>query len=195
MDRLHPRPTLAVVALLALLAACGPGDQATSDAPEAVPDPAGDPPPTDDPAPADDPATGEATVAVASTSLGDVLVDANGMTLYVFDPDAQGPGTCVDACAASWPPLVEDAPVAGDGVDAGLLGTATHPDGSEQVTYDGWPLYLWAGDGSPGDVTGQGVQDVWWVIAADGTVIRGDDAATGPEPAGSGGSAPGGYDY
>lgn len=119
----------------------------------------------------------DATVALASTELGEVLVDAGGMTLYVFDRDEQGPSVCEDDCEANWPPLVAEEPVAGDGVDEALLGTAARPDGTPQVTYDGWPLYGFVGDQEPGDVTGQAVQEVWWVIDASGVVLRDGAAA------------------
>ncbi|MCB2176940.1 MAG: hypothetical protein KQH57_14100 [Actinomycetales bacterium] len=114
-------------------------------------------------------------VQVGSTSLGDVLVDQAGMTLYMFDKDTQGgPSTCYDQCASAWPPLLTDgAPAAGTGADDGKLGTVERTDGATQVTYDGWPLYYWAQDAKPGDVNGQGVNDVWWVLDADGTPIHG----------------------
>jgi predicted lipoprotein with Yx(FWY)xxD motif len=125
---------------------------------------------------ADDEAAGDeaatAGVAVASTDLGDVLVDPDGMTLYLFTPDEQGESTCYDDCEAAWPPLtVEAEPGAGDGVDAGLLGTTEREDGSLQVTYNDWPLYLWQGDAEPGDVTGQNVNDVWFVVSPDGDAV------------------------
>lgn len=115
-----------------------------------------------------------ATVALGSTDLGEVLVGPDGMTLYLYDPDAQGASTCYDQCAQAWPPLLADdgAPAAGDGVDAALLGTTERTDGGLQVTYDGWPLYYWAQDDAPGDATGQGVNDVWWVLDASGEPIR-----------------------
>lgn len=114
-----------------------------------------------------------ASVSVASTSVGQVLVDARGMTLYVFDPDHQGPSTCYDACATAWPPLtVTAAPVAGQGVDASQLSVVARKDGRQQVTYHGWPLYLWQKDVAPGDVTGQAVKGVWWVLDPSGTPVR-----------------------
>ncbi|MFW6010200.1 MAG: hypothetical protein ACOC9I_02650 [Actinomycetota bacterium] len=126
----------------------------------------------------------EVTVATAEVGdHGEILVDDEGMTLYLFDPDEQGPSTCVDDCAANWPPLVvEEEPAAGDGVDPDLLGTAERDDGSQQVTYDGWPLYHWAGDQEPGEATGQGVEDVWWVVQPDAAAIRetSEDAGAGP---------------
>lgn len=123
---------------------------------------------------ADDEGAAAATVALGSTDLGEVLVGPDGMTLHLYDPDAQGASTCYDQCAQAWPPLLADdgAPAAGDGVDAALLGTTERTDGGVQVTYDGWPLYYWAQDDAPGDATGQGVNDVWWVLDASGEPIR-----------------------
>ncbi|MEX2503455.1 MAG: hypothetical protein WD378_01315 [Egicoccus sp.] len=117
--------------------------------------------------------TAEGNVAVASTDLGDVLVDADGMTLYLFTPDTDGESTCYDDCEAAWPPLtVDDEPAVGDGADASLLGTAEREDGSLQVTYNDWPLYRWQGDAEPGDVTGQNVNDVWFVVSPEGEAIE-----------------------
>ncbi len=181
------RRAVALAALLALVvAACGTDADPVEpdDAPDEAPDEAADAPDE----PADEPDAGAVTVALGSTEHGEVLVDGDGMTLYVFDPDDQGPSTCYDECADAWPPLVaDDAAQAGDGVDAGLLGTVERDDGSTQITYDGWPLYYWASDTSPGDATGQGVQDVWWVIEADATVLRGGDDA-GDDDTGSSGN-------
>ncbi len=127
-----------------------------------------------------------AGLEVTSTDLGDILAIPDARSVYLFEADEPGESTCFDACAASWPPVLldGDAPDAGDGVDPDLLGTTERPDGGVQLTYDGWPLYLWAGDQAAGDVAGQGVNDVWWVIAADGTPIREDlDASPGADPA------------
>ena len=109
-------------------------------------------------------------VAVADSSLGSILVDGDGNTLYLFTPDKQGESVCYDQCEAAWPPLVDDF-VAGDGIDAALLGTAPRTDGTNQVTYNGWPLYYFANDAAPGDVNGQGVNDVWYVLSPDGQGI------------------------
>ena len=107
-----------------------------------------------------------------STGLGTFLVDANGKTLYMFMKDEPGKSNCYDACAQNWPPLLTDgAPVAGDGVDAALLGTVERSDVGVQVTYNGWPLYYFAADAAPGDTNGQSVKDVWYVIGADGKPI------------------------
>jgi predicted lipoprotein with Yx(FWY)xxD motif len=113
-----------------------------------------------------------ATVAIADSSLGKILVDSKGMTLYMFEPDNKGPSTCTGGCAGAWPAL--PGPVtAGAGVDASKLSTAKRSDdGKEQATYGGWPLYNYAKDTKPGDVTGQDSGGVWYVIGADGNPIE-----------------------
>lgn len=179
-----PRLLIIVAIFAAVLTACGtddapdltdePDDDAAdlADEPE---DEGGDEP---DDEGADEPDDAGATVATGSTDLGEVLVDGDGLTLYMFEPDEQGPPTCNDDCAESWPPLVTDGePTADGGADADLLGTAERDDGSTQVTYDDWPLYRWSGDQAPGDVEGQGINDVWWVVGADGAPVR-EAAAT-----------------
>jgi predicted lipoprotein with Yx(FWY)xxD motif len=91
------------------------------------------------------------------TSLGKVLTDAKGMTLYTFDKDEGGKSACYDACAQNWPPLL-----AADGAapeDDFALTDRT--DGTKQWTYYGKPLYLWVQDKAPGDVTGDGFKTVW----------------------------------
>jgi predicted lipoprotein with Yx(FWY)xxD motif len=132
----------------------------------------------DDEAPADDgdgddaEAGSPGTVGLGDTDLGEVLVDAEGMTLYLFTQDSEGTSACVDGCAEAWPPLVADGePTAGDGVDAALLGTIERADGTTQVTYAGHPLYTYAADEAPGDTVGQGVGDVWYAVDASGEAV------------------------
>ena len=115
----------------------------------------------------------DATITVGDTSLGEVLVDAEGMALYMFDPDEQGESTCYDDCATAWPPLIADGePTVGEGLDESLVGTVERTDGEMQVTYNDWPLYYWQNDEAPGDVTGQAVNEVWWVVGPDGEPVR-----------------------
>ncbi len=128
----------------------------------------------------DDGAMADATVAVATSDLGDILVDGEGRTLYMFVPDDQGDPTCTDDCAATWPPF-EGPATAGEGADGALLATATHPSGTTQATYDGWPLYYFANDQAPGDTNGQGLNDVWFVLGPDGEPIRDANAASGQD--------------
>lgn len=102
-----------------------------------------------------------------SAELGDFLVAANGMTLYTFANDEEGVSNCVDDCAENWPPLTipaGDRLVAGEGI-SGELGTINRDEETLQVTYNGMPLYFWKDDVAPGDTTGQGRGDVWFVAA------------------------------
>jgi predicted lipoprotein with Yx(FWY)xxD motif len=115
-------------------------------------------------------ATG-ATVAVANSKLGDILVDGDGRTLYAFTKDKGDQSACSGECASNWPPLTGTA-TAGTGVQAGLLSTAMQANGDSQVTYDGRPLYYFAGDAKPGDTNGQGVGNVWFAVTADGELVK-----------------------
>jgi predicted lipoprotein with Yx(FWY)xxD motif len=117
--------------------------------------------------------SGAANVMVGKNDkLGSFLVDNKGMSLYLFTKDTPNTSNCYDKCATAWPPLLTTgAPVAGTGVDTSKLGTTKRTDGSTQITYNGWPLYYYVKDSKPGDVVGQGVGDVWYVISPDGTQI------------------------
>ncbi|TRY17778.1 hypothetical protein FOJ82_10910 [Tessaracoccus rhinocerotis] len=114
------------------------------------------------------------TLAMSDSNLGEILVDGNGVTLYLFTNDTQGAdaSTCEGQCLVNWPPLVGE-PMAGEGVDDSLLGSFTKPDGTVQATYNGWPLYYWIQDTEPGQTTGQGVQGVWFVLDRDGEAVGG----------------------
>ena len=116
---------------------------------------------------------GTAKVEVAKTGLGQVLVDAEGRTLYLYTKDTQGKAsTCDGSCAVTWPPVeAKDKPTAGAGLDAAKLTTIKRADGTEQVAYDGWPLYRYDGDKNAGDTTGQGVNSVWYAVSPAGTPI------------------------
>jgi predicted lipoprotein with Yx(FWY)xxD motif len=112
-------------------------------------------------------------VKVANTKLGDVLVDADGQTLYGLTKDANGTPTCNGACADAWPPLVADgAPAVASGLDAKLFTTINRSDGSSQLKVGKWPLYRFAGDQAKGDVNGQGSGGVWFAVRPDGTLIK-----------------------
>lgn len=114
-----------------------------------------------------------ADLAVAQTSLGEVLVDARGMTVYVFDKDVVGAtsSACTDQCATAWPAVdATTATPTDDGVDAELA-TITGVSGAPQVTVAGLPVYTFAKDAAPGDVNGQGVMGVWWALSPSGEKI------------------------
>jgi predicted lipoprotein with Yx(FWY)xxD motif len=119
------------------------------------------------------PGAGATMVELGSTEHGEVLVDGAGMALYLFLPDEQEESTCLDQCAATWPPL-EEASGVGDGLDQGLLGTTQRTDGTVQATYNGWPLYHFTSDSEPGDAAGQGVGDVWYLVDASGEPVGAD---------------------
>ena len=129
------------------------------------------------------PATNSATVSVASTGLGDILVDSQGRTLYLWEKDTGTKSTCSGACATAWPPLrVSGKPTAGSGVKASLLGTTSRSDGKPEVTYNGHPLYLYQGDTKAGDTTGQGSTGFgapWYVLSASGDAITTSASSSG----------------
>lgn len=156
------------LALLAafVLAACQPA---------ATPVPTATLAPT--PVPTQPPA--EVTLKVAEDpNLGKFLVSGDGMTLYMFTKDEPDKSNCEAGCLVAWPPFItQGSPVAGEGVDAGLIGTTRLADGRLIVTYNQMPLYFWASDTKPGDVTGQGVNDVWFVVSPAGEIVGMESAA------------------
>ncbi len=120
------------------------------------------------------PAAAQVTLQVVKNDkLGTFLVDGNGNSLYMYTHDTQGVTNCYGGCAQAWPPLLTDgsATVAMDGVNAALIGTVKRTDGTTQISYNGWPLYYWVKDTKPGDVTGQNVGKVWYVVAPNGDII------------------------
>ncbi|MEX1091612.1 MAG: hypothetical protein WEB67_14225 [Acidimicrobiia bacterium] len=117
-------------------------------------------------------------VHTASTDLGVILVDPDGFTLYVFTNDSDGESTCYQGCAELWPPVPGDSAISSD-LDASIFGTTTRTDGSEQLTVNGMPLYLYTPDANPGDTTGQNFSGVWFVVDGNGSVIGGPEASTG----------------
>ena len=186
MLELHPRRrpwTLSLALVALLLGACqGAGSGSERPPSEELPAsvPASEAPEEPSAAPseaASEAAAAEGVVLVADSALGPILTDASGMTLYLFTNDSPGESACADDCAANWPPLTVSAEadaVAGDGV-TGELGTITREDGTLQVTIEGMPLYLYAADGEPGDLSGHQVGGVWFAVAPDGAAA-GDEA-------------------
>jgi predicted lipoprotein with Yx(FWY)xxD motif len=110
-------------------------------------------------------ASGGSEITVSETSAGSALAGEGGMTLYTFDNDSNGESSCYEGCAPNWPPFVvgegQEA-TAGEGV-TGDIGTTARTDGTTQVTYNGSPLYYFAGDSAAGDATGDGVGEVWHI--------------------------------
>lgn len=110
---------------------------------------------------------GDAIVQTGDTDLGPVLVDADGLTLYGFEPDEGGTPTCEDACADQWPPLILDGPELPEGLDSSLFSVEQRSDGSNQLLAGGWPLYTYFDDSAPGDTNGQAIPQ-WWVVTPEG---------------------------
>jgi predicted lipoprotein with Yx(FWY)xxD motif len=125
-------------------------------------------------APATTAAPKSGTVNLASTKFGQVLADGQGKILYVFTKDKANTSNCTGQCITNWPALkATGTPTAGAGVDASKLGTIQRSDdGSTQVTYSGQPLYYFAGDQSAGQVNGQNVGGIWFVVGVDGKPIK-----------------------
>jgi predicted lipoprotein with Yx(FWY)xxD motif len=136
--------------------------------------------------------TGAATVSLGTNALlGSFLTDDKSMTLYLFTKDTPNTSNCYEKCAIAWPPLLTTGdPVAGEGVDTALLGTTTRTDGTTQVTYNGWPLYYYEKDKAPGDVVGQNVGDVWFVVSPEGEMVgtAATEVPAATEPAAAGGA-------
>ena len=130
--------------------------------------------------------TSGATVNVRSTSLGRVLVDAKGRTLYLFAKDTHGRSSCSGACAMNWPPLTAAKPKAGSGVRKAELGTTKRADGGTQVTYNGHPLYRFVGDTKAGATTGEGLSAFgarWYAVNAAGNrVTKSASSPAAPAP-------------
>ena len=172
--------TLGVLGLFVVLIAiyaCAPTP--TPVPPTAVP--TNPPPPTAVPATAAPAATTASTTGgkpvalqlVKNDTLGTFLADGDGNTLYMYTKDTKGTSNCYDNCAKAWPPLIAaDKPTLQTGVMDSLIATTQRKDGSAQVTYNGWPLYYYAKDTKPGDTVGQAVGKVWWVLSAEGNVVR-----------------------
>jgi predicted lipoprotein with Yx(FWY)xxD motif len=139
----HLLLVLLALAAILLAAACGGGDGSGNDA-------------------AADSDLAQVTVSVSTVDgVGEVLVDADGAALYASDVEADGTVLCTEACAEVWEPLVVSGePAGGDGLDASL-DVVARPEGTQQVTFDGRPLYSFIEDSTPGTVTGNGLSDTF----------------------------------
>jgi predicted lipoprotein with Yx(FWY)xxD motif len=125
-----------------------------------------------------------ATINVRSEgSLGKVLVDSSGRTLYLFGKDRGGRSACSGACAQNWPPaVVSGKPTSGSGVKASKLGTTTRSDGKRQVTYNGHPLYRFKGDTKAGQANGEGLTafgGIWDVVSPAGSRVAARSSRAG----------------
>ncbi|MFE4544772.1 hypothetical protein [Arthrobacter sp. NPDC056727] len=163
---------LAVMALAASLTACGGGSGTTTTTTAAAP--ASESPAATASASASASEMASVDLKTASSSKGDIVVDGKGMSVYYFTKDVKdsGKSNCLGDCLVKWPPVIAatDTPKV-EGV-TGKVGTIDTPDGKKQVTVNGMPVYLWQKDKAPGDITGQGVGNVWYLVAPDGTMMK-----------------------
>jgi predicted lipoprotein with Yx(FWY)xxD motif len=124
-----------------------------------------------------------ATLGVADTGLGKILVDSQGRTLYLFQKDQGTQSACTGACASAWPPLrASGKPTVGNGTNAALVATSPRSDGKPQVVYNNHPLYRYQGDQSPGDTNGQGLTAFgggWFALSAAGSQVSGKPTSSG----------------
>lgn len=142
--------------------------------------------------------SGAAAISTASTSIGVVLTNSKGLTLYYFLPEQNSTiGACTAGCLTAWPPLVTiGAPTAPSAL-TGTLGTVSimmNGAAATEVTYNGWPLHTFSSDTAAGQTNGQGVEGKWFAITPATTATStGAATSTGPTPSPS--TTPGGYAY
>jgi predicted lipoprotein with Yx(FWY)xxD motif len=133
-----------------------------------------------------------ATVGISNTGIGQLLVNSQGRTAYLFKADQGTKSACAGACAGAWPPLLaKGKPTLGTGVSASLIGTAARPEGTTQLTYNGHPLYLFAKDQKAGETNGQGVSAfgaAWFALNSAGNQVS-------AQPSSSSASGGGGLGY
>jgi predicted lipoprotein with Yx(FWY)xxD motif len=143
------------------------------------------------------PSAGPVTVQTERVSgIGMVLANGTGLTLYYNTKETGGKIVCTGACVSTWPPVV--VPGAVPKTSAGITGsfaTIARPDGTTQLTFDGWPLYTFSGDSSSGTAAGQGIQNIWFAMGPTGVSSSGSGGGRygGSGGSGSGGSGSGGY--
>lgn len=115
------------------------------------------------------------TLMTAMSTLGEIVVDQAGMTVYQYDMDTQGAGvsTCTGVCATTWPAVTSAS--GGPAVEGvtGEVSTITGAQGETQVVLNGWPLYYYSGDTAAGDTNGQGFGGIWWVLTPAGERFTG----------------------
>ncbi|MDI3240323.1 hypothetical protein QK292_01920 [Arthrobacter sp. AL08] len=170
----HYSVGLSAFALAALLSGCA-GSTATPTSPSAATTPSGGSAASPVPVSAPAPAASTPDLKVTDSTAGRIVVDGKGRSVYYYTKDAKdsGTSTCTGGCIAAWPPVLAtaDAPAV-DGV-AGTVGTIATPEGKKQLTINGMPVYYYAKDLAAGDIRGQGVGSVWYLVAPSGDMITG----------------------
>ena len=126
--------------------------------------------------------TASATVIASHAGSGGTFLTDGGRSVYLWNADAMNKSNCSGACAGAWPPVMATGKVtASHGVKPSDLGTIARSGGGKQVTYNGHPLYFFAGDSGPGQTNGQGSDSFgakWWLVAPSGSQITAADTAS-----------------
>ncbi len=156
------------VAVLAV-AACGGATSSTTTQP-------GEPATTVDETTTTTQAAG--VIHAEDSEFGQILVNADGFTLYGFTVDANGESACYEQCAELWPPVPADSEIGPD-LDASIFGSISRTDGPDQLTANGQPLYLYTPDVNPGDTNGQAFNNVWFVVDPSGAMVGVPEANAG----------------
>ncbi len=118
-------------------------------------------------------------------NFGNVLTNSDGFTLYFFSPDSKGTSNCNGGCTDAWPIFFTDELTLDNGLNASDFSTITRDDGSQQTTFKGWPLYLFANDAAAGAINGDGAGDVWYVAKPDYTVMMASAQLVGKDADGN----------
>ena len=138
-----------------------------------------------------------AAVTLRKTSLGTILVDPRGRTLYLFEQDSKGTSACTSACLSYWPAFTSrTVPRAGTGVRQSLLGLAKPQHGLRQVTYAGHPLYTFVGDKRAGQASGEGLSNFgadWYALSAGGRKVEQNQSSNNSSSSSGGYGSGGGY--
>jgi predicted lipoprotein with Yx(FWY)xxD motif len=190
-NRLSARARLAAGAgsalgVALLVAACSTGSSSTGAA--------GSSSPAGTSSAAADGGSGSTVITTVSSSAGTFLTTSSGHAVYLWSKDGNGMSACTGACTGAWPEVTTTGQVtASGGAKSSDLGTITRPDGTKQVTYDGHPLYFFAGDSGPGMASGQGNDGFgakWWLVSPSGSDVTAavssftkSGSATSPAPA------------
>lgn len=187
------RPVLVAVVAALLLAACGSAGSAQGNSGSSGGSGSSG---SSTPTPAAQGATVETATATVQGKSETILTNSSGMTLYYYTPDKDKSVTCTGKCQSIWPPLTDSsAPAAPSGV-TGTFGVDPNPAGGSVVTYNGWPLYTYAKDMSPGQTKGEGLNNsggttdpLWFVATPSLTANAGASGTATPTPSSGGGSS------
>ena len=171
---------LGVLALAIALSACGgsPGTSTTSSS-QASSSAAAPSPTTTSPAPSSSASAAAYDLEVATSSAGKIVVGANGRSVYFFTKDVKdsGKSACTGGCATSWPAVTTTSSKPGVEGVTGTIGTIPTADGKMQITVNGMPIYYFGQDKAAGDVKGQGVGGVWYLVSPSGSTVTGSGMA------------------